>query len=73
MEKYMYAQKNYPCDHCDRAIVPGELYLFGKGRGPRYLDSDINNDNVQVGIEYYQYRLCLKRDCKEVVGLANEI
>ncbi len=64
MEKYMYAQKRYPCDHCKRIIVPGELYLFKKGREPAYAD-DVHGNDVQVGINYYQYRLCLKRGCRD--------
>jgi len=65
MEKHIFARKEYPCDHCHQIIAKGELYLFGKGREPRYLNDDINNENKQVGIYYYQYRLCLKRGCGE--------
>ena len=63
METYLKARKEYPCDHCGQTIEIGEVYIFGKGRDPRYLEDDINNDNIQVGIHYYQYRLCLKVNC----------
>jgi len=59
----MFAKKEYRCDHCQQTIKIDDLYLFGKGRGPRYLDDDINCEDTQVGIEYYQYRLCLREDC----------
>ena len=63
MEKFLKARKKYHCDHCLRLIYPGEIYRFGKGRGPRYLNDDIDCDDIQVGIEYYQYRLCARDDC----------
>ncbi len=63
MEKFLKARKKYHCDHCLRLIYPGEIYRLGKGRDPRYKNDDINNDNIQVGIRYYQYRLCTRDDC----------
>ena len=65
MEKYIFARKEYHCDNCQQIIKVGELYLFVKGRGPRYKDDDIHHENIQVGIHYYQYRLCLKEGCDD--------
>lgn len=48
------SRKNYICDHCGCLIPKDILYEFGKGRGPRY-----DCDGTQIGIEYYQYRLCV--------------
>ena len=62
MEKYMRARKEYPCDHCKQIIKKGELYLLDKGRAPRY-SSD--GSYIQIGINYYQYRLCLKEGCHD--------
>lgn len=61
-ERYMRARKEYPCDHCGQIIEKGELYNFGKGRYPAFAE-DVHGNDVQVGISYYQYRLCLKRGC----------
>ena len=65
MLKYIKARKEYLCDHCQQKIEIGEVYAFSKGREPRYLNDDINCEDIQVGIHYYQYRLCLKADCSE--------
>lgn len=67
MPKYLKARKPYPCDACGQEIEKGELYIFGKSKEPRYTEDAMGND-VQVGIQYCQYRVCLKIDCGEVAA-----
>jgi hypothetical protein len=50
------ARKDYKCDQCEGDIKKDDYYEFGKGRGPAY-DKDCNE---QIGIHYWQYRLCSK-------------
>ena len=68
MERFMKAQKDYICDYCGKPIKKGRIYLFGKGRDPRYraihpLEQYRGLSEEQVGIQYYQYRLCTRTDC----------
>ena len=65
MDKYLKARKSYLCDHCGQIIKAGEVYIFGKFREGRYAE-DVMGNEVQVGIRYCQYRVCLKPDCGEV-------
>ncbi|KKL13208.1 hypothetical protein LCGC14_2528070 [marine sediment metagenome] len=51
------ARKNYICNHCDGPINRGELYVLGKGKEPRF-DEDKTSLGKQIGIKYYQFRLC---------------
>lgn len=53
MEKIMHARKPHSCDCCENIIPVGDQYLFGNGREPKY-----NKHDEQVGIQYYQFRLC---------------
>ena len=65
MEKVIKARKKYVCDHCGRDINIGDKYHFGKGKEPKF-DDDFER---QIGIHYYQYRLCFNRDvCTEWKG-----
>jgi len=55
MKKVVIARKEYKCAHCGKPILIGEKYTLGKGRDPK-----LDDDDNQIGIEYYQYRLCLE-------------
>lgn len=58
MDKIVKARKTHKCDGCDKEIQPGEYYLYGEGKGPKYEhDPNVHTDN-QIGIEYYKYHLC---------------
>jgi len=53
MQNLTKARKTHTCVYCDREIRPGEMYEYGKGRGPAYDDND-----EQSGIQYWEYHLC---------------
>ena len=55
MEKMVIARKEHRCDSCGSQIKKGDKYLYGQGKDPRF-DSGDN----QIGIEYYNYRICSK-------------
>lgn len=61
-EKHVIARKEWVCAFCERVIPIGKKHIFGKGRGAR-IDDDCE---TQIGIEYFEYRLCLDDpECKE--------
>ena len=62
MEKLIKARKEWSCDQCGAKIIPGQFYNYLKWRDPRYAEDVMGND-VQVGIEYYSFKLCL--ECPE--------
>ncbi len=68
IEKIIKARKDYECVYCGKKIRKGTLHQFGKTRVPRYKDDDIFCDDIQIGIEYVEWRLCLRNDplCVEV-------
>lgn len=63
-EKIVKARKRWLCDHCCRWIEVGEKYTFGTTREPNYTEDVMGND-IQDGIRYIQWRLCLRDDCNE--------
>ena len=64
MDRIVKARKAYYCALCGRCIFKGMKYQFTKTRHPLYSEDIMDND-VQVGIEYAQYRLCLRVDCDD--------
>ena len=59
--KKVKARKSHKCDNCHKeAINPGDYYMYGEWRGPRY--DDHYYDGEQVGIHYAKYRICLPCD-----------
>lgn len=66
MDKIVTARKEHQCVYCERTIRKGKKHQFGKTRAPRYAKDDLACD-FQIGIEYAEWRLCLKGDplCKE--------
>ena len=57
MEKIVKARKNWECDSCEGSINIGEMCLLGRGREPR--DDDGYYEQKQIGIWYYEYRICM--------------
>ena len=58
MDKEIKARKTHQCDECkEMAIKKGDLYIFISWRAPRY-----DKDDNQIGIEYLQFKLCMKCD-----------
>lgn len=55
------ARKEYECVYCERKIKIGQLHEHGRTRGARYAVDDVHGD-VQIGIQYYEWRLCLEGD-----------
>ena len=66
MEKIVIARKEYQCSHCFEPIHKGDAYIFGSIREPRYSEDVMGND-VQIGIEYIKYHLCLACDGTGIV------
>lgn len=70
MNNIVKARKAYLCDCCSRKIERGDKYTFGKTREPRYpephpLQARSILDDIQIGITYIHWRLCLRDDCSE--------
>jgi hypothetical protein len=66
-EKVVTARKEYECVFCGRLIKKGQKHNFGKTRAPRFSKDDNGFLEQQIGIEYVDWRLCLRDDpeCKE--------
>ena len=58
MEAYIKARKAHNCDCCGSKIKPGERYLYGEWKGPRWAEDDLKCENKQVGIQYFKSYLC---------------
>ncbi len=56
-EKTHKARKNYACANCKKPINKGDVYLFGKGRDARYEEKVYSPK--QIGVSYFQYRICM--------------
>ncbi len=69
MEKLVKARKAHTCDNCDEIIQKNDKYIYSEHKGAKYKDSDIFNDDIQIGIEYSKYHLCLK--CDKELSVAN--
>lgn len=58
IDKEVKARKIHKCDECGiNSIKKGDLYIFISWRSPKY-----DKDDNQIGIEYLQYKLCMKCD-----------
>ena len=65
-------RKEHTCNCCDKIINIGDSYIRGRGKCPKY-GEDLD---TQIGIEYYEYCLCLEcagifNDLKEEVKLCS--
>lgn len=63
-EKVVKARKVYTCIVCEGNIQKGEKYIHLKDRCPKYDDNDI-----QIGIEYHEYRYHDKDCYPRLLGL----
>ncbi len=59
-EKTVKARKKHKCDVCNKPIIKGDFYRYGKDRIPVYSgDPFLEN---QTGIQYISWKVCHKCD-----------
>ena len=69
--KTVRARKTHICSECQRNIVQGEDYFYSTGKDPVYTD-DVMGNEVQTGIHYYHYKLCIDCDRKLKIWEGND-